>query len=247
MRAGRVLPLHAGGPAENMAVDQALLESVDRGAAPTLRLYGWREPTLSLGYFQKLDDRRRHRESETIGCVRRATGGGAIVHHHEMTYSLALTVSGRQSGGRVELYHQVHQAALEALRTLGVVAATHAAAAGPLGEPSSFLCFQRRTSVDLVLGGYKVLGSAQRRGRRAVLQHGSLLLKASRFAPQLPGVSDLVSRPVAAGEVAGALSERLGETLQLAWSAGELTEGERRRAGEIERERFASDTWHRRR
>lgn len=241
------MPLHFGGPAENMAVDQALLESVDQGAASTLRLYGWDEPTLSLGYFQKLGDRRLHAESEPLACVRRATGGGAIVHHHELTYSLAFSVSTAAAGARVELYHRVHQVVLETLRGMGVAAATHEASAGPLGDPASFLCFQRRTSIDLVVSGYKVLGSAQRRGRLAVLQHGSLLLKASRFAPQLPGVVDLASRPLSVPALAEELAQRLGRALQVQWSAGELTEGEQQRAGEIERSRFAAAGWHQRR
>lgn len=247
MSAGRVLLLHGGGPAENMAVDQALLESVDRGAAPTLRLYHWDRPTLSLGYFQKLADRRLHAPSESLACVRRATGGGAIVHHHELTYSLALAASNAEAGSRGQLYHRVHQVAVGVLRTRGVGAATHQAAPGVLGNPSAFLCFQRRTEADLVVSGYKVLGSAQRRGRRAVLQHGSWLLRASRHAPELPGIADLASRSLSAHELAGEFTERLGKALQIDWSEGELSMMEQQRASEIVQTRFDAPSWHTRR
>src|SRR5688500_20216584 len=74
----------------NMAVDEALLESAALENRCTLRFYRWSEPTLSLGYFQRYEDRRQHAASLSCACVRRASGGGAILHDHELTYSLAV-------------------------------------------------------------------------------------------------------------------------------------------------------------
>ena len=85
--------LLAGAPCsgiDNMALDEAILQYVAKHPAIILRIYRWAEPTLSLGYFQKLGDRQQHLESAGLNVVRRATGGGAIVHHHDLTYSLAL-------------------------------------------------------------------------------------------------------------------------------------------------------------
>ncbi|MGI9470990.1 MAG: lipoate--protein ligase family protein [Rubripirellula sp.] len=242
---GRLIALTAHGPAENMSIDQALLESTGRSGIPALRFYRWSQPALSLGYFQRLDDRVLHPDSESLACVRRATGGGAIVHHHELTYSVAMPVGKAEAGPRLELYRQIHQAIIDVLADLGVRAVPFrlTGVESPPISDRKFLCFQRRTDEDLVVSGYKVLGSAQRKTRDAVLQHGSLLLQASRFAPQLPGVIDLGARPIAAEQVANGLVNRLGTRLGLTWRDDELSEEEQERASKIRSERFAAQVW----
>jgi lipoate-protein ligase A len=247
---GRLIALRAGDPAENMAVDQALHESVDRGGIPVLRLYTWSRPTLSLGYFQSFNDRRGHAESTDLVCVRRSTGGGAIVHHHELTYSLAIPIDASLAGPRLDLYQQTHLALIQTLTQFGVSAVPFGddrrelpAAAG--GDP--FLCFQRRTDEDLIVAGYKVLGSAQRKARQAVLQHGSLLLRASPWAPQLPGIRDLTAHPIPLARLAESLTKTIGQALSIDWTEGEISAAERSRAEEIEVRRFGSNHWlHRR-
>ena len=87
---GRIIDLATGSAPWNMAVDQALLESVDKTQVPVIRFYQWESPALSLGYFQKMADRELHPASRDADCVRRATGGGAILHDRELTYSVAL-------------------------------------------------------------------------------------------------------------------------------------------------------------
>ena len=89
---GRLISLATAGAAENMAIDQSILDSVSRTGIPVLRFYQWAEPTLSLGYFQGLSARAAHVQSNSIGCVRRTTGGGAIVHDQELTYSITIPV-----------------------------------------------------------------------------------------------------------------------------------------------------------
>src|SRR4051812_39572627 len=79
----------------NMALDEALLHAAESDGTATLRFYGWREPTLSLGYFQKHVDRALHSASENCTLVRRTSGGGAILHDRELTYSIALPKSHR--------------------------------------------------------------------------------------------------------------------------------------------------------
>lgn len=245
---GRLLELRAGGAAENMALDQALLESADAGAPVCLRLYSWSEPTLSLGYFQKYSERFGHRESAECGCVRRASGGGAILHHHELTYSLTMTCDGGAAGANLELYRRTHAAISRALSDFGVRADSYHRAANksPEGLPS-FLCFQRRTGEDLIVGGYKVLGSAQRRGRGSILQHGSLLLQASRWAPQLPGLMDLGARAASIEDIADSVSTALASEFMISWHSSQPTKSERDRCSQISRQRFGSHAWlHRR-
>lgn len=226
-----------------MAIDQALLEMVDSGGPAALRFYGWSEATLSLGYFQSARDRERHRPSVELPLVRRATGGGAIVHDYELTYSLAVRPTVRSVGAREELYHGIHAAIAETLDGLGLRARPCRESGGRLQDPGAFLCFQRRTAEDLVAHGYKLLGSAQRRGRQALLQHGSLLLRASPHAPELPGVEDLLARPVEAEPLSARIGERVASRFGWRVRPWRLSESLHRRAMEIERDRFAAPGW----
>lgn len=247
MKPARLIPLSSHSAAMNMAIDQAILQSVDAGGPPTLRFYGWSRPSLSLGYFQKLADRNQHHPSKSIDCVRRSTGGGAIVHHRELTYSIALPTPRNDTGARQELYRAAHDGFIRTLAKHGVRATRHADITGRLSAEADFLCFRRRTDDDLIVCGYKVLGSAQRRSRSAVLQHGSLLIQASEFAPELPGLSDLMSRRIDAGEFARVFAEDLAAALQLQWAQGALSDAENGLAAEIEQSRFGSSDWINRR
>src|SRR5205085_4114386 len=160
----------------NMAVDEALLETAAATGQATLRFYQWQEPTLSLGYFQVLDDRRHHRPSENCPAVRRASGGGAILHDRELTYSLAIPQSGASRASARRLYEICHQTLIAALGDYGVSAALYRdcsrSGTDDHQNDAPFLCFQRRTCFDVVIGDEKIAGSAQRRRRGALLQHG---------------------------------------------------------------------------
>jgi lipoate-protein ligase A len=244
---GRLLPFAAGASAWNMAVDQAILESVEASSIPTLRFYGWLEPTLSLGYFQAYEARLGHTASSSCACVRRATGGGAILHDHELTYSLVMPLAASATQRRQQLYRDVHLALIRSLADFGIRATPQRLAGRPDGQESAFLCFQRRTDEDLILSGYKIVGSAQRRSRGAVLQHGSLLLRASRCAPELPGVCDLTSKQIDAIDLVDLVAEQLSGLIGVRWNPGQLLPAERSNAERIEAERFAAVGWNRRR
>lgn len=240
----RFLDLQTCGAAENMALDQALLESVDAGSGPVLRLYAWSDPTLSLGYFQRYADRSAHPESADVACLRRASGGGAILHDRELTYSIVYPILGMAAGANLDLYQRTHRAIARALSDFGIRAVPNGL---NRGDARSFLCFQRRTEQDLIVSGYKVLGSAQRKGRRAVLQHGSLLVRASRWAPQLPGIFDLGSRSAEVPEIAQCVAQEIacGHGARLepdTWTGRELE-----RSVQIAENRFQSEFWLRRR
>ncbi len=175
-----------------MAVDEMLLERAQNQAAACLRFYGWNEPTLSLGYFQTYADRREHPPSLPCAAVRRLTGGGAIVHDAELTYSIALPGSHPLAARRDELYQTVHGCLIEVLADLGMTARMCQAADKIKTARQPFLCFQRRSPGDVLIGQSKICGSAQRRGapgtpgRGAVLQHGSLLWRTSPLCPNCP-------------------------------------------------------------
>jgi lipoate-protein ligase A len=168
--------------AENMAIDEALLRSFDPAASPpTLRLYGWNPPTLSLGRFQKaaevLDLERCRADGTAI--VRRITGGGVIYHADELTYSLVCTPEQIPPATSIKDSFRVLTGFLLAFyRTLGLEAA-YAADVLPegtrLGERTPF-CFAGKESFDILAGGRKIGGNAQRRLKGVIFQHGSIPL-----------------------------------------------------------------------
>ena len=163
-----------------MAVDEVLLEGVAAGAAtPTLRFYQWRPACLSLGYFQSYD------VVDLDGCaalsidvVRRPTGGRAILHDRELTYSVALPASVLgHDGGVLPSYYRLSLALQDGLRRLGVPAtlAPEAAASGPTVHGP--VCFDRPSAHEILLEGRKLVGSAQMRRGGGILQHGSILIE----------------------------------------------------------------------
>ena len=103
-----------------MAIDQALLQSAAESGVGTLRIYRWKPATVSLGYFQKCEDRNEHDASQPCPVVRRASGGGAIVHDHELTYSIAIPSADRWATQNRDLFDKVHQTLIKSLEQLGV-------------------------------------------------------------------------------------------------------------------------------
>lgn len=238
-----------------MALDEALLESAGEKGEATLRFYRWSEPTLSLGYFQRAADREAHSASRDCPLVRRASGGGAILHDAELTYSLAIPTADRWATAARGIHNAIHSALRDALRSFGV--ATEIFGCSKIGSDafaagSPFLCFQRRAAGDLTLGEAKIAGSAQRRHRAAVLQHGSVLLARSSCAPELPGIAELTGirlDPLELGErYCKCLCQRFGWKCPEKLPSGhELPEELRRRAESILAEKFAAPGWNYRR
>lgn len=247
----------------NMAVDEWLLERAGEGGQPALRFYQWAEPTLSLGYFQKYEDRVKHPASSDLPVVRRASGGGALVHHHELTYSLVVPADHPLARHPQQLYDAAHHALIDVLTqlarpTAGEFVRCPATSARGAGEP--FLCFLRRAEGDVLYqspavpnprtsdGKYKICGSAQRKHRGAVLQHGGVLLAASPHAPELPGIAELTGVAITAGEVRESYTEMLATRLDLQLSPAQtLSDGETEAIRQIERAKFADTRWTQRR
>lgn len=176
----------ADGPV-NMARDETILLSVSEGRAPaTLRFYGWSPPTISLGYFQSYSDYvALPQPAGSLPVVRRLTGGGAILHDIELTYSLTLPLDHPLLSpcGANALYDVVHDAFARYLTSLGLRLTKGPHQSGGASHRGPFFCFERHSRYDLLVDGRKLMGSAQRRLRTAVLQHGSLILS-SRFDQQ---------------------------------------------------------------
>jgi lipoyl(octanoyl) transferase len=258
--------------AHNMAVDEALLVDAAEHNAAALRFYSWDEPTLSLGYFQRYADREQHTASSACAVVRRQTGGGAILHDRELTYSLALPASHLLTKQNEKLYRIVHEVFIEILSLPGhlpdSVRPLHIRGEGtkirPADEP--FLCFQRQSPGDVVIVAAdsaenpatlpripaslpvaKILGSAQRRYRGALLQHGSLLLERSPTAPELKGWRDLADPTVAIDALITAAACQLGQALHFELHEGKLPPELESIADEIANSRYRSPAWTKRR
>ncbi len=224
-----------------MALDEALLESAQRDGLATVRLYAWNEPTLSLGYFQAEADRQRHPASEKCPLVRRASGGGAILHDRELTYSIALPREHLLARRADELYNAAHESLIEALGELGISATRFEGPRQARDKP--FLCFQRREPGDVLAGEFKIAGSAQRRQHGAVLQHGSVLLGRSKFAPELPGTAELFSSEVNFESLVREWPPRLEAKLKVSFSPAILPESTIAAAREITRRKFGNSAW----
>jgi lipoate-protein ligase A len=202
--------------ASNMAFDEAMLDAVDADPSTAwLRTYEWSRPTLSLGYFQRFSDVQSDPRWNGADLVRRPTGGGAIWHHHDITYAIVLPYSHPAYADPNELYARVHEAIAAGLRSAGFDATRRGPIARELSKNRPFLCFTDRNSEDIVIQDTKIVGSSQRRRPRAVLQHGSVLLARSATTPELPGLSDLVDDPPRPAAIVEILRNAVPPALEL--------------------------------
>jgi len=229
----------------NMAVDETLLETAATTGQATLRFYQWKKPTLSLGYFQLAADRGQHAASTACPLIRRPSGGGAILHDRELTYCIALPRTSNWTVAPKQLYDLCHITLVEALQKWRIAASLYtpnrddAACGKPPPQAQPFLCFQRRTCGDVVFGEIKIAGSAQRRRRQAVLQHGSILLARSAYAPELLGVQELSGVRIEPDDLRVRWLPQLLKRLGAVGDPGNLTDREAVRSSEYA-DRFAS-------
>ena len=260
--------------AANMAVDEAIAEVAAAGAVPpTLRFYRWHLPTVSLGRHQKLADIDEAQiAAHGYDLVRRATGGRAILHTDELTYSVAGPIEEpRMAGGVMDAYLRFSNGLLSGLEALGLAAET-ASGRKRAARDLSAACFEAPSAYEITAGGLKLMGSAQSRRKGYVLQHGSLPLRGditrlvdvlalSRAAKQrlrqqlvrkavtLADALDVPpdSEQVAFARVAAAMADGFASALDLVLEPGALTAGELRRSAELIRTRYADPAWTRQR
>lgn len=201
-----------------MATDQALLDDVDRrGDSAYLRMYRWSPPCLSFGRNEPALSRYDRLEIERLGLdvVRRPTGGRAVWHDDEVTYAVAAPVAA--FGCLRDSYRAIHHRLARALRTLGANATLATAGTRP-ATLSAGACFAQPVGGEVLIGGRKVVGSAQVRQGNAFLQHGSILLGGSQEI-----VARIGRRPMAAPG-ASSLSEALGRRVELLEVAGAIAD-----------------------
>jgi lipoate-protein ligase A len=157
-----------------MAEDVALLEQAERGELePTLRFYEWSQPTVSLGFHQpeQVLDAERLRAAR-MPWVRRPTGGAAVLHSEELTYAIVIP---DVAGASARVQELVSRAIALGLRDVGVEADADSRGEPLIALPNRSSCFVRTSRWEVTARGRKIVGSAQRRLTRAILQHGSIL------------------------------------------------------------------------
>ncbi|MBX3050894.1 MAG: lipoate--protein ligase family protein [Caldilineaceae bacterium] len=257
------------GPA-NMAVDESLAEAVAAGdSLPTLRFYRWQPAAVSLGRHQSVADVDAARIAQRgYELVRRTTGGRAILHTDELTYSVTAPLSDpRMAGGVMDAYLLMSNGLLAGLEGVGL-AAQKAAGDVRAGQDVSAACFEVPSAYEITAGGRKLMGSAQSRRKGYVLQHGSLPLvgditrlvdvlalpaaEAAALRAHLAQRACTLAQALQVADdsplldfhtVANCMATGLAQMLNVAWQTGQLSATENRRAAELLRTRYADPAW----
>jgi lipoate-protein ligase A len=267
----RVITTQPAPGAWNMAVDEAILEASTRGEVPTtLRLYAWEPPCLSLGYAQPFSDvdltaLRAHGWE----VVRRPTGGRAILHTDELTYSVTGPATDpRLAGSVLESYRTLSKAILAALQDLQIPAeANEKPVVAPGADPMGPVCFEVPSNYEITVGGRKLVGSAQARRKLGVLQHGSLPLygdlsritqvlifqdetqrarAAERIWQRATTIEQALGQTVDWSQAARAFQAGFASILNLDLQPSELTLAEKDRATQLIDQKYAHPSWNER-
>lgn len=204
MKPWRLIDTGVSDPFWNMAADEAIAQAVRSGwAPPTLRFYGWPPPSISIGYFQRLPEIvdteacKRH----GIVVVRRITGGGAVLHNQDITYSVSAGVDTDGFRNIRETYATVAQSIACGLKRLGI--SVHILPVRPAPRPRPAYCFAHAAPHEITYRGRKLIGSAQRRWREAFLQHGSIPFQTDPDPMRWFRGNVLVDGPIALEECLG--------------------------------------------
>ena len=267
MKPWRLLYTPPSNGAWNMAVDESILEHIQRGESqPTLRLYSWEPACLSLGHAQSFADVDMERvKANGWEVVRRLTGGRAILHTDELTYSVTgSTEEPVLAGGILESYNRLAQALMYAVRELGLPVEMKEHANQPATKNLNPVCFEVPSTYEITVNGKKLIGSAQARKKEGVLQHGSLPLTGdlTRICQALV-FKDEAAREVASQRLldrattvesvigvekdwetaAQAFVRGFESQLGIKFESGVLSPSEEKRAAELVNEKYANAVW----
>jgi len=255
-----------------MAVDEALLYAVAEGQSPpTLRFFAWTPPCLSLGYAQPLSEVDVERlAARGWELVRRPTGGRAILHTDELTYSVIAPMDEpRVRGGVLESYRRLSAGLLRGLQILGLQVRAEEKSVPAGGSPATALpvCFEVPSDYEITADGRKLLGSAQVRKRGVALQHGTLPLSGDlaricealrfdseterervrgRIRERATTVQAVLGRAVTWDEAAHALRQGFAEALYLEFTEAALSPEEQAAAEKLCTEKYAAREWNER-
>lgn len=260
-------------PAFNMALDEALLNWHSNGEIPpVVRFYGWNPATLSIGYFQRAEKEINIAEvkRQELGFIRRPTGGRAVLHEHELTYSVIVNEEYPDMPKNVtEAYRVISEGILMGFRNLGLdayfaVPSTEKEKAA-LKEPRTSVCFDAPSWYELVVEGRKVAGSAQTRQKGVILQHGSILLDMDdeklfslfnftnervkermmkSFKNKAVAINDLHTRKISLDEAKDAFHKGFATGLNINLEPLVLTKDQEKEVTNLAQDKYAADEWN---
>ncbi|MGM0419803.1 MAG: lipoate--protein ligase family protein [Bacillota bacterium] len=255
----------------NMAVDEAIMQQHSKGKVPpTLRFYSWEPAALSLGYFQRLETEIDEDACQQAGIdiVRRLTGGRAILHDKELTYSITLREDyDLLSSSIVVSYREISEGLVAGLKKLNIPVQLKPRGKGKSPQGNSAACFDAPSWYEVILQGRKLIGSAQTRKNSTILQHGSLpyaldpiktfklfnytSTRARKKARRLFSASS-TSLAAAGYEVApvrleDALAQGLSDKLNIKLEPAPLTQAEIILADQLKKEKYNTEKWNKKR
>lgn len=263
----RIILSPAARGAWNMAVDEAILEATAAGeSAPTLRLYSWAPPCLSLGSAQpisQIDVNKLHEFGWDI--VRRPTGGRAILHADEITYAVAAPIHDPNfEGGVLHSYRYFSEGLITALSILGLEVEIQPELALNEAERSQPVCFELPSSYEITVKDKKLVGSAQLRRKGGVLQHGTMPLKGDigrislvlsfkdddlrrqsqvKVRDRASPLDALLGHSVSWDQAAEAITQGFSRALGMNFETSQLTEKEIQRAEDLLQARYENQSW----
>ena len=251
--------------AMNMAIDEALLiaQSEER-LPPAIRVYQFVPPTLSIGYFQSMEEEVdiEHCAEKGFDYVRRSTGGRAVLHDRELTYSVTISYPHKiLEMNLLDSFHYISGGIIKAIEKTGGRAHFSKREDNEIVSPS---CFASPTFSDIIINGKKVVGSAQMRNKYGLLQHGAILLRVSiedifyclkikealklnlidQARSKISSLSDELGREITFYDVKSALRYGLSEILGEELVDAELTPSERKIAEELYLNKYNTSDWN---
>lgn len=271
----RFIESGANNAAMNMAIDEAILLCHSENLVPpTLRFYTWEPGGVTLGYFQKLA-----KEIDIEGCgkravdyVRRLTGGRAVLHDRDFTYSVIIREENPLiPQGILDSYKELSRGIIAGLNLLGVQAQVLALDQDSSKEKKkdlSVACFDSPSWYEVVIGGKKIVGSAQTRKEGVLLQHGSILLELDveklfdvlktpslrvkeRIKEEFPNraisLAQVLGRKIGYEDLLAVMKEGFGQALGIKLIEGELTPREKELAQELYQTKYTAQEWNERR
>jgi lipoyl(octanoyl) transferase len=271
----RLLDTGAADGFTNMAVDEAILELHAAAHGPsTIRFYAWSPAALSLGYGQPTGSEIDLTQCRALGIdvVRRPTGGRAVLHDHEVTYSVVISADDpRAASGVLASYLTISQALIRGLSYLGITAELLPLRRGAFlaADSTSPVCFATPSSYEVAVQGRKIIGSAQRRAHGVIMQHGSIpimwdlekmravfgsSLRDGQLAQgelgyhtRMTSLQEAGGRGYDYAEVVTALRRGFAETWEVELISGQLTAAEHQLSARLRTTKYCSEawTWHR--
>ena len=251
----------------NMALDEAILEAAAaKGSPPTLRLYSWSPPCISLGNAQPISQIDHNRLSNfSWDIVRRATGGRAILHSDELTYSVSAPLENPSfEGGVLQGYKYLSAGLIATLSILGLEVELQPEVVLSEQDRSQPICFEFPSSYEITVAGKKLVGSAQLRRKGGLLQHGSLPLSGdigrialvlrmenegqrelarARVHERASTLEGSLGQEVTWAQVSDAMMRGFSDALGISFERASPTEGEVERAKELKQERYGNRIW----